>query len=51
MFEGTRAIDWVRLGVEGLVVLLILYEVVVGELAVHIDTPSSIIHRFRKRGG
>lgn len=32
MFEGTRAIDWVMLGVEGLVVLLISYEVFVGEM-------------------
>jgi hypothetical protein len=32
MFEGTRAIDWVMLGVEVLVVLLISYEVFVGEM-------------------
>ena len=31
MFEGTRTIDWVMLVVEGLVLLLILYEVVAGE--------------------
>jgi hypothetical protein len=32
MFEPTRTIDWVMLVVEGLVLVLILYEVVVGEI-------------------
>jgi hypothetical protein len=32
MFEGTRPIDWLMLVIEALVLLLILYEVIVGDI-------------------